>query len=141
MLNSISVLFFLFIATSLSAQELTHYPCEDETRPLMSLTTSWDNILKAGNNLPKNCFDGYFAEGISENLVVKIGNDWEGFIKLIETHPKHNKFTQLVLSSINSTVLPKDLLLIKQKASNCCSMFKNLCSAIVKQSRLALNEQ
>ena len=115
------------------------HPCEAETAKLMDIKSTWGEIYKAAIALPPACFDGYFAEGISDTLVRKMGQDWSGFLSLIEAHPKEAKFMHLVLESINSTLDPKDIRAVDRLAkSSCRAALRNSCRAISNRAAAAL---
>jgi len=124
--------------SALGAENQLH-PCEAETAKLMSIKSTWQEIYKAAIELPPHCFDGYFAEGISDTLVRKMGQEWSGFLSLLVTHPKESKFTKLVLRSINATLDPEDIRAVDRLAkSSCRAELRNYCHAISKQAAAAL---
>jgi hypothetical protein len=106
---------------------------------LMDIKSTWGDIYGAAIALPPACFDGYFAEGISDTIVRKMGQDWSGFLTLLAAHPKDAKFMSLVLKSINSTLDPKDIRVADRLAkSSCRATLRNQCGAISKQAAAAL---
>jgi hypothetical protein len=109
------------------------HPCERETAALMDVHSSWAQIYSATHKMPEKCFDGYFAEGISDTLVRKAGQDWPGFISLLRQHPDDNRFLSLVIKSINETVDPDDVLRVKLLAEHSCQkQASGKCSAILR---------
>jgi hypothetical protein len=105
----------------------------------MDIKSTWGEIYKAAIALPATCFDGYFAEGISDTLVRKMGHDWSGFLGLLAAHPKETKFMNLVLRSINATLDPKDIRAVDRLAkSSCRAALQDHCRAISKQAAAAL---
>jgi len=112
---------YLLVPTAFAASSATgHYPCEKETAALMEISSSWSTMYSAAQVLPKRCFDGYFAEGISDALVRKMGQDWPGFILLVEEHAGDSHFFPLVLRSINQTLNPDDVAKVKDLAEHSC---------------------
>lgn len=93
-------------------------PCEAETRALMTMKSSWPELYRAAGALPDRCFDGYFAEGISETIVRKMGQDWAGFIAVLSAHPADERFMSLVLRSINDTLDAKDIKVAARRATS-----------------------
>jgi hypothetical protein len=127
-------------SASLGAENQLH-PCEAETAKLMSMNSTWPEIYKAANAMPPACFDGYFAEGISDTIVRKMGQDWPGFLSVLVLHAKDSKFTKLILESINATLDPNDIKVIERLAQNSCrAEVLNLCRAISKEAVDALAE-
>lgn len=75
----LSIALFSFMSTLCNADDLNEQPCIKETKGLMTITTPWDEMLKNMKDLPSECFDGYFAEGISDTFVKKLAKEWESF--------------------------------------------------------------
>ena len=116
-------------------------PCEAETAQLMNLESSWSDVYKAAIALPPICFDGYFAEGISDTLVRKMGQDWQGFQTILAKHPNESKFINLVLRSINATLDPNDIRTVDRLANTACNVrIQNHCHSISKEAAVALAE-
>ena len=116
-------------------------PCEAETRALMSIKSSWPDLYRAAVALPTRCFDGYFAEGISDTIVRKMGQEWTGFTAVLSAHPADERFMSLVLRSINATLDPKDIKVAAQRASSeCPATLKIQCRAISERAAEALRE-
>lgn len=117
------------------------HPCEAETAQLMNLESSWSEISKAAIAFPPACFDGYFAEGISDTLVRKMGKDWHGFQTILTKYPNESKFINLVLRSINATLDPNDIRTVDRLANTACNVkIKNHCRSISKEAAAALAE-
>ena len=115
------------------------HECEAESAPLMDLKSSWPDMYAAAVALPRRCFDGYFAEGISDTLVRKMGSDWSGFISLLTDHPDHAQFLSLVLDSVNATLDPKDVRVVQRLSlKSCPSRFRKECGAISRKTVDAL---
>lgn len=113
--------------------------CEAETKALMTLKSSWPQIHDAAVVLPGRCFDGYFAEGISDTIVRKMGQDWAGFIAILSAHPADERFVSLVLRSINGTLDPKDIKAAAHRATTeCPDQLKKRCASILEQTAEAL---
>lgn len=116
-------------------------PCEAETAKLMNMTSTWGEIYKAALVLPPACFDGYFAEGISDTMVRKMRNEWHGFLVVLTMHPDESKFMGLVLDSINATLDPNDIRAIGHLAETSCRQeVHSQCRGISKQAAAALTE-
>ncbi|NGY06081.1 hypothetical protein [Solimonas terrae] len=114
-------------------------PCEKAAEPLMSVTSSWAELYTAGSHLPAGCFDGYFAEGISDTIIRKIGTDWPGFIAVLLKHSNSKKFFGLVLDSFNATVDEEDIQTANRLALRSCpSKLKIKCLAISQRAKEAL---
>lgn len=129
----------LCVAHPVFGAENSGRPCEAETAQLMNLESSWSEIYKAAIALPPACFDGYFAEGISETLVRKIAKDWQGFQALLTMYPDESRFMNLVLKSINSTLDPNDIRAVDRLASTSCLVeIQNHCRSISQQAAAAL---
>ena len=115
------------------------HPCERETKALMRTQSSWQEISRAAGALPAKCFAGYFAEGISDAVVRKMGMDWAGFIKTLSHESEGDKFFALVLKSINSTLNPDDIQVINRLAlKSCPTALQMRCDAITNQAKAAL---
>jgi hypothetical protein len=115
------------------------HPCERETEALMTTQTSWQKLSRAAAALPPKCFSGYFAEGISDALVGKMGKDWAGFIRTISHESEGDKFFALILKSINSTLNPDDIQAINKLAlKSCPATIERRCNAIAHQAKAAL---
>ena len=126
--------------TALSAENDEH-PCEAKTTKLMSVKSTWEELYKAALKLPSNCFDGYYAEGISDTLVRKMGQDWSGFISILMLHPKESKFMNLILDSINATLDPDDIRIVDGLAQHwCLAELSSQCNAISEQAAAALQD-
>jgi hypothetical protein len=122
-----------------SATSHAEHPCEAETAPLMTMTSSWESMVGAADALPKECFDGYFAEGISDTIVRKMRADWPGFLKTLDSHPQNKKFLHLVLISLNATLDPGDIQAVNHFAlSSCPSKYSATCSTISQRAKAAL---
>lgn len=107
----------------------------------MTQKSSWAELYEAGVALPNRCFDGYFAEGISDTLVRKMGQDWAGFTAVLSAHPVDERFMSLVLRAINATLDAKDIKLAAQRAaSECPKALKRQCAAISEKAAEALRE-
>lgn len=132
---------FLCVAHPVYGAENSGRPCETETAQLMNLESSWSNVYKAAIALPSICFDGYFAEGISDTLVRKMGRDWQGFQTILTKHPNESKFINLVLRSINATLDPNDIRTVDRLANTACNVrIQNHCRSISKVAATALAE-
>jgi hypothetical protein len=130
----------LAAASVLHAQENTR-PCEAETAPLMTLKSSWSEMHLAALSLPSRCFDGYFAEGISEMVTRKMRTDWPGFLALLARLPQEDAFFSLVLRSINATLEINDIKSLDTLARKSCpDEHKARCGAIARQAAAALAE-
>lgn len=107
----------------------------------MTMKSSWPALYRAAVALPNRCFDGYFAEGISDTIVRKMGQDWAGFIAVLTLHRAEERFMALVLRSINATLDPKDIKLAAHRAvSECPESLKKQCFSISKEAAEALRE-
>lgn len=107
----------------------------------MTMKSSWPELYRAAVALPTRCFDGYFAEGISDTIVRKMGQNWVGFIAILSAHPADERFMSLVLRSINGTLDPKDIKIVGQRAtSECPDTLKIQCGAILQKAAEALRE-
>ena len=123
------------------AADTEAHPCEAETAQLMNLESSWSEIYKAAIALPPACFDGYFAEGISDALVLKMGKDWQGFQTILTKHPNESKLMNLVLHSINATLDPNDIRTVDRLANTACNVrIQNHCRSISREAAAALAE-
>jgi hypothetical protein len=138
-LSSSVLIIALAFASSANAQDAKKSPCEGETAPLMTLRTSWDEMHRAALALRPSCFDGYFAEGISDTVVRKVAKDWPGFLELLAKHPQDNVFFRLVLRSLNATLDPDDIRAVDRLALRSCpEAHKTRCAAMAKQAAAAL---
>jgi hypothetical protein len=125
--------------TPLAVVRAESHPCEREAETLMTTQTSWQKLSRAADALPPKCFAGYFAEGISDAIVRKMGMDWTGFIETLSHEPEGDKFFALVLKSINSTLNPDDIQVISRLAlKSCPSALQLRCNAIAIQAKTAL---
>ena len=131
----------LCVAHPVFGAEKSSRRCEAETAQLMNLESSWSEIYKAAIALPPACFDGYFAEGISDTLVRKMGKDWQGFQTILTKYPNESRFMKLVLRSINATLDPNDIRTVDQLANTACKVkIQNHCRSISKEAAAALAE-
>lgn len=122
------------------AEQSGDHPCEKETAALMEIKSPWSEMYRAAQIMPDRCFDGYFAEGISDTLVRKIGQDWPGFIALLRKE-KDTGFIPLVLKSINETLNPNDVAKVKELAQRSCPRdVSSKCAALLKQIDGAFGE-
>lgn len=138
-LSSSLLIIALAFVSSASAQVANKSPCESETAPLMTFKTSWDEMHRAALALRPSCFDGYFAEGISDIVVRKMAKDWPGFLQLLAKHPQDDAFFRLVLRSINATLDPDDIRAVDRLALRSCpAAHKVRCDAIANQVAAAL---
>jgi len=129
----------LLCMLALSHSAMAAEPCEAETKALMTLKSSWPQIYDAAAVLPSRCFDGYFAEGISDTIVRKMGQDWAGFIAVLSAHPADERFMALVLRSINETLDPKDIKAAAHRATTeCPDQLKKRCASILEKTAEAL---
>ncbi len=105
----------------------------------MTLKSSWKRIYVAAVALPEGCFDGVFAEGISDTLVRKMGREWKGFLSTLAKHRENKKFMWLVLESVSPSCNPDDLRLVGRLARESCRKeLTSQCAAISKQVAVAL---
>lgn len=105
----------------------------------MTLKSSWPSLYAAAVAMPTECFDGYFAEGISDTLARKMGQDWRGFLATLTAHPKESDFMKLILKSINATLDPADIRVVDRLARNSCpAKHRKQCLAISKRAAGAL---
>jgi hypothetical protein len=110
------------------------WPCEHETEPLMKLETSWQALYRAASSMPDKCFDGYFAEGISDTLVRKMGREWSGFTTLLIKHKDNARFFGLIIKSINATLNAEDVDAIERLSKySCPARLQKQCDAIQVQ--------
>lgn len=114
-------------------------PCDKAADPLMTVTSAWPEIYQAAADLPAGCFDGAWAEGISDTIVRKMGDDWSGFLRMLVAHPHNEKFFSLVLDSINATLDEEDIQAINKLAATSCPLeLSQRCAAITKRAKEAL---
>jgi hypothetical protein len=105
----------------------------------MTMATSWPAMFRAAASLPAGCNDGYFAEGISDTVVRKMGRDWSGFLGILAAHPKDGKFFSLVLGSLNATLDADDIQVVNTLARKSCpANLSKRCAAISKRAKEAL---
>jgi hypothetical protein len=105
----------------------------------MTQKSSWDEMRRAAAVLPPRCFDGYFAEGISDAVVRKMGKDWPGFLAVLANRPEDDAFFRLVLRSINATLDPADIKTVDALARKSCpNELRARCDAIATQAAAAL---
>lgn len=124
----ISVILFSSISY---AGDITVHECEAETEKLMSLNSTWGEIYDSSLELPPKCFDGYFAEGISDTIVRKAGLDWAGFLNIL-IKDSTGKFFNLVKISINASVASEDLDKLEILAnSKCTTELAKQCNEIL----------
>lgn len=98
-------------------------------------------LYNASIELPDECFDGYFAEGISDTLVRKMGRDWSGFLNILKTYPENKRFMELIIRSINATLISEDIRVVDDLArTSCVDELKQNCAAISKRAAEALKE-
>ena len=139
--GSAALLCMLALPHPAMAAEPAPRACEAETKALMTLKSSWPQIYDAGVVLPSRCFDGYFAEGISDTIVRKMGQDWAGFIATLSAHPADERFMSLVLRSINETLDPKDIKAAAHRATmECPDQLKKRCASILEKTAEALRQ-
>jgi hypothetical protein len=112
--------------------------CEMATDSLMNQKTPWPRIHRAAVKLPAHCFDGYFAGGISDNIVRKLGQDWYGFISTLSRHPDDSRFLRLILGSINETVDATDLKVLMRRARSCPARLAQQCASVLAKAKEAL---
>src|ERR1700736_146153 len=116
-------------------------PCEHETKPLMSIKTSWPDLFRAAGSLPRSCFSGYFAEGISDTVVRKMAQDWAGFTQVLSHHPDNKAFFSIVLKALNSTLNPDDIQAVNQLATTSCPIkLRRQCDALSRRAQKALSD-
>lgn len=131
----------LFCLLLLPAMASAQRPCEAETTALTTQENSWDQMHRAALALPPRCFDGYFAEGISEALVRKMREDWPGFLALLAKHPREDGFFELVLRAINPTLDTGDLKELDALAHKSCPhAHKARCASIAQEAAAALKD-
>jgi len=144
MLNTVFaslLLALLCVAHPVYGAENSGRRCEAETAQLMNLESSWSDFYKAAIALPPICFDGYFAEGISDTLVRKMGQDWQGFQTILTKHSNESRFINLVLRSINATLDPNDIRTVDRLANTACNVkIQNHCRSISREAAAALAE-
>jgi hypothetical protein len=139
--NLIIFSIILFISQETFSAETVEHPCEAKTIKLMNVKSTWKELYRAALKLPSNCFDGYYAEGISDTLVRKMGQDWSGFMSILVLHAKDQKFISLILDSINATLDPDDIRIVDKLAQDhCLAKLSIQCSNISKQAAAALQE-
>jgi hypothetical protein len=108
----------------------------------MSMQSSWSEMQRAALALPPRCFDGYFAEGISDTLARKMGKDWAGFLAVLAQRPQNEAFFRLVLRSINATLDPADIKTVDALARKSCpNELRARCDAIATQAAAALADK
>jgi len=137
---SLALLLILSFASSVSAVE-DNQPCVEETRALMNVSSSWEAILKSMQDLPVSCFDGYFAEGISDTFVRKLGAEWDSFHLIYPQFKNNPQVNEIILKSFNATVLSKDLEKIIELGKNRCPNNKNnICNTLTDAAKKVLSE-
>lgn len=125
----------LFPIITYASGEIPEYPCEAETAALMTMNSSWEQLFSSGSALPEQCFDGYFAEGISDTLVRNMGTDWQGFIEILDQKANKSRFITLILQSINESLDPKDVdLVVLLSKDRCPQRYKEVCDSIIKRA-------
>lgn len=139
MTRTLVVLTLMFAFGLLPVVCAADQPCETQTKPLMTPRSSWSAIYNASIDVPSDCLNGYFGEGISDTLVRKMGHDWPGFLAVMNRHHEHKKFIDLVLKSINATLNPEDIVVVYKLArTSCQAVRQHECDAIAAQSKAAL---
>lgn len=119
---------------AVAIHDVDNYPCVKETAVLMEIASSWPQLYEAARVMPNHCFDGYFAEGISDTLVRKMGQDWQGFVSQLNRKGSGDHFLPLVLRSINETLMRDDVEKVKGLAETSCPRdVGGECSVILKR--------
>lgn len=134
------IVVFLLLCFSVVTASAEDQPCENESKHLMTLKSSWAAISSAAGALPAECFNGYFGEGISDVLVRKSAEDWSGFVEELAKHKApRDKFLLLYLRSLNSTLNPDDIKAVSKLAKESCPQSLTIqCSAILDRTQAAL---
>ena len=108
--------------------------CVKETKLAMNKRTSWPTILDSLAVLPVGCFDGYFAEGISDTIMHKMNREWLELMESLPSFMESDRVRELLLRSANEVALPKDLEAANLNAKTRCSIELDLfCTAIIKR--------
>ena len=135
------VIFILAFSTLPSVAAAEAEPCVKETQALMSINSSWLQLYREASVLPVRCFDGYFAEGVSDTIVRKMGKDWPGFINVLAAHRNNKRFFSVVLDSINATLGADDVeTVFKLSQQSCPSTLAPKCKAISQRATETLTE-
>ena len=131
---------FLLLCFGVVTASAEDRSCENESKPLMTLKSSWATISSAASTLQPQCFTGYFGEGISDVIVRKSVADWAGFVGELAKHKTpHDGFLELYLRSLNSTLNPDDIKAVSKLAKESCPRsLTTQCSAIWDRSQAAL---
>ena len=132
------VIFLLcvFIVVHASAGDL----CYDNADPALSSLKTWNDLRLWYENYP-GCDDGYFAEGLSDFVVVSLAKRWETLPSLQAEIMKNNGFKHFVLKYIDATMDENDLrMLVTNSKTKCLSNLRPLCKEIQKNVQKALKE-
>lgn len=136
-----SIVIFFIIYRSAIADEAESFPCAKETEILMSDSSSWESLMDSLDKLPNSCFDGYFAEGISNTVAVKLVKDWPGFFASYSGYKAKASVNNLLIRSLNASLNPDDLEAIVLLAnSECPKEHARICSKMSAGAKTALRE-
>ncbi len=114
--------------------------CYDRADPALFSLKTWNDLRSWYENYP-GCDDGYFAEGLSDFVVVSLAKRWETLPSLQAEIMKNNGFKHFVLKHINATTDENDLRIVVRNArSKCPSNLRLLCKEIEKNAQMALKE-
>ena len=134
------IVVFLLLCFGVVTASAEDRSCENESKPLMTLKSSWADMSSAADALPAECFNGYLGESISDALVRKSAEDWPGFLEEPAKHKApRDKFLLLYLRSLNSTLNPDDIKAVSKLAKESCPRsLTTQCSAIWDRTQAAL---
>ena len=137
----LSIALFSFMSTLCNAGDLNEQPCINETKGMMIIATPWDEILKSMKDLPSECFDGYFAEGISDTFVKKLAKEWKSFFAGYSKFENEPSIKNIVSRSFNASLDQEDLKKISLLSKDSCPEGnKQLCKELESYAVGAMKE-
>ncbi len=132
---------FILISCICFAGDWEDQPCVKETKALMEIKTSWDEIFNSLKELPFGCFDGYFAEGISDTIARKIGKEWKAFFTSYSSFKNDPRVNIIIFGSLNASLNTEDLKnIVRLSQNNCPEGQDKICNILGSKAETALDE-
>jgi hypothetical protein len=114
--------------------------CNDKADPALFSLKNWNDLSLWYENYSE-CDDGYFAEGLSDFVVVSLAKRWKDMPSLQIEITKNREFKDFVLKHIDTTTDSNDLRTIGRNVKTKCPVnLHPLCKEIGKYTLVILNE-
>lgn len=135
----ITIICMLFLSTyNANADQCPSYKKADML--ISNLYNSWDNIFYYYKNYGE-CLDGYFGEGVTDAIVVRLSKHWDELYQLKSKIQTMDGFEDFILYNVNGTADEDDLQNIITSSKTACPIdMSDFCKKLGKAAEEGYEE-